>query len=277
MLRSLLAVALVSSLAGSALAQCCDTKDASKDGAKTACTDDKSACGMTAKTVADKGSAKATCDDSKATCDGAKAVASASCGDKSDCESVLAKAGLKVPAMSYRVGEKTTACPMEAKTLAGEKGKFQFVVADKDYAEESEARKAYAKQLDGFLNEVMTVRYAVGEECTACPITAESLAKKEGAKVMYRVAAFDFETKEAAEKAVKAAREAAGNVKLAMLVGDKSYECPVSADDAAKVAGTTVQYSVGESATPCKVTAEVNLARARIDAAVSALVAAANG
>jgi hypothetical protein len=94
---------------------------------------------------------------------------------------------------------------------------------------------------------------------------------------MYRVAAFDFETKEAAEKAVKAAREAAGNVKLAMLVGDKSYECPVSADDAAKVAGTTVQYSVGESATPCKVTAEVNLARARIDAAVSALVAAANG
>ncbi len=281
MLRTLFACVIASSLSASAMAQCCDTK-AAKDGTKTACTDDKSACGMTAKTVADKGSAgsKAACDGSKAvagaSCDGSKAVASASCSGKSDCDSVLAKAGLKVPAISYRVGEKTTACPMEARTLAGEQGQVRFVVADKDYADEAEARKAYARQLDGFLNEVTTVRFAVGKECTACPMTAESLAKKEGKPVMYRVAAFDFETREAAEKAVKAAREAAASVKLVMRVGENKYECPVSADDAAKTAGKPVEYCVGEAASPCKVTAEANLARARIDAAVAALAEAAN-
>lgn len=189
---------------------------------------------------------------------------------------MLAKAGLKVPAMSYRVGEKTTACPMEARTLAGDRGQIHFVVAEKDYTDEAEARKAYAKQLDGFLNEVTSVRFAVGKERTACPVTAETLAKKEGKKVMYRVAAFDFETKEAAEKAVKAAREAAGTVKLVMRVGETNYECPVSADDAAKTAGKPVEYCVGEAATPCKVTAEANLALAKIEAAVAALAQAAN-
>lgn len=193
-------------------------------------------------------------------------------------KALSARAGAALPEMQYRVGEKTTCCPMEAEKLAnGDKAAIRFVVADKTFENEADARKAYAEALEGFLNSVMTVKFAVGEECVSCPMTAKALAQKQGKPVRYRVAAFDFPDEQSAGKAIEAARQAAEKVHLTMKVGDKTFQCPVSADDAAKAEGKPVEYCVGSKASPCKATACVELALARIDAALAELAKAGQG
>ena len=60
-------------------------------------------------------------------------------------------------------------------------------------------------------------------------------------------------------------------VAMSWAVGEKSYQCPVSAGDVAKADGKKVEYVVGNTKTTCKVTASVELAKARVDAAILAL------
>lgn len=182
-----------------------------------------------------------------------------------------------IPAINYRVGDETVCCPKQAGEMAKAKNtKIQFVVAEKTYADEVEAKKAYAKVLDGYMTEMVSVKYAVGDECVACPVTAKSLAQKEKKPMTYRVAAYDFKTEEAAKKAVVAAKEAVSKVEMKTMVGDKQYSCCDSAAAAAKVAGKPVEYKIGEKATCCPVEADVNLALAKIEAAISALAQASN-
>jgi hypothetical protein len=133
------------------------------------------------------------------------------------------------------------------------------------------AQEAYAVLLDKTLGDLTTVRYAVGDECVGCPTSAKSLAEKAGKPVMYRLAAYDFKTEEAATKAAAAAQEAAHKVKMGMKVGDKDYCCSTMAGDAAKASGKPVEYVVGEKTSCCKIEAAVNVARAKLDAAIQAL------
>lgn len=205
---------------------------------------------------------------------------SGGCGEKAEgasCEkSELVRKS--IPTMKYRVGEETLCCPSEAEKLAKSKeATIQFVVADKTYDDEAEAKKAYAKVLDGYMTEMVAVKYAVGEECVACPVTAREMAQKEKKPMTYRVAAYDFKTEEQAKKAVLAAKEAAGKVALKTVVGEKEFGCCDSAAAAAKAENKKVEYKVGDKATNCPVEADVNLALARIDAALNALAEVAKG
>lgn len=271
-LRSLLATAAIAALASSAaLAQCCFAKKAAGNGdnAKTAFATDGDEAKLATGCTFDKAALAAA--------EKSAGSANARRGAKSGYDvGRLARRG--IPAMMYRVGDKTTACPRQAQSLAAAaRAKVRFVVDKQDYETEGEAKKAYAGVLDRHVNDMLSVKYAVGDDCVSCPITAGAMARKAGKPMMYRVAAYDFKTREAADKALKAARATIENVKLTMKVGDKSYQCGVTAGKMAKAAGKSVQYCVGDKSTACNVTASVNLAMARINAALETLAKAAKG
>lgn len=229
----------------------------------------------------------ATADDTKSCAQKCSKEAKAACskGDKAKCaeaglanpnccgSDVIAKYKLDVPAMKYKVGDKTVCCPGEATELvkATKDAKMMYVVGEKSYECEMEAKKAYATELNSYLDNMMSVKYAVGDECTHCPMTAKDMAKKCGKDVKYRVSAFDFNNQESADEAVKHAKTAVEKVHLVNRVGDKETTCCQTAAKMAKEEGKPVEYCVGKTKTECEVTAGVNLALAKIEAAVAAL------
>ncbi len=217
--------------------------------------------------AADKTASKECCAKTCSTAD--KTACAASCS-----ETAWAKAG--APTMRIVVGEKTVNCPMEAAELAKKENTAPvYYVGETKYSDMAEAGKAYAGELNKFLETVTTVRYAVGEECVSCPVTAEQLAKKQGKAMKYRLASFDFEARERAEKASAAARKAAESVKLVMKVQDKEFCCEKMAGEAAKKAGCSVEYVVGEQKFECDVQASVMLAVSKVRAALAELEKAA--
>lgn len=214
--------------------------------------------------------------DTKATAAKGDAKCCAAGEKKGECSSACSEGGkavaAKLPKMSYKVGDKEVCCPSEASELAkGDKTKIQFVVAGKSYSDQGEATDAYATALDSFMNDMVTVKYAVGDNCVTCPNAAKEMASKENKKVQFRLAAFNFDKQEDADKAAKTAKDAAAKVSLKMMVGEKCFECPMSAGDAAKKENKTVEYVVGDAKTCCDKQAKVNLAKARIDAALKAM------
>ncbi len=252
-MRSWIAGVVLAALVGSAFAQapkCGGTVEQTKDGAHAsgACAGDKTSCG-----------GKIPCSPTGECCPANAAFAA-------------------MPAIKYRVGTETTDCPKTAGELAkGDKGAIKFVVADKEYADEVEAKKAYATALDEYLKDITTMKYAVGKECVACPMTAESMAKKDGQPVKYRLATFEFADKAKAEKAAVAAKEAADKVAMKWAVGDKSFCCDKMAAEAAQKDGKKVEYCVGDKKLQCPVEASVELELAKIDAAVHALMESFKG
>lgn len=278
-LRNLLATAVIAALASSAaLARCCaDKKAAAGNGAiaQTAVATD-----------GDEAKLATGCTYDKAALAAATKFAGGAhpgCEGKTECgrnfaghAGRLARRG--IPAMLYRVGDTTTECSKQAQSLAAAgKAKIRFVVDTRDYASEGAAKKAYAKVLDRHLDAMLSVKFAVGADCVACPMTAGAMAKKAGKPMMYRVAAYDFKTQKAADQALKAARASIKNVKLTMKVGEKAYQCGITAGAMAKAAGKSVQYCIGQTSTGCEVTASVNLATAKINAALDTLAKAAKG
>lgn len=198
------------------------------------------------------------------------------CSASKECDK--SKALASAPKMMYRVGDKTTCCPEEAGKLAnGDRGAIQYVVGEQVFENEADAQVVLAKALDGYLAELTSVKFAVGGECTACPETAKSLAAKEGKPVMYRLASFEFASKEQAEKVAAEAKQAAEKVAMQRKVGEKSYCCQSMASDAAKKEGKPVEYCVGGKTTCCASTASLELAMAKINAAAEAIAKAAQG
>ncbi len=173
-----------------------------------------------------------------------------------------------VPCMKYKVGDKTVCSADEAKTLAkGDAKAIKFVVDGKDYADQGEALTAYSTVLDKFMGDMMKVQYVVGDEVGCCANTAKSIATKSGKPVQYRVAAVTFEKQDQAEKALKAAQAAADKIAMKMVVGGETYACPMEAKTACDKSGKQIEYVIGETKTPCKVTAQVELLKAKISAA----------
>lgn len=199
----------------------------------------------------------------------AKAVA----GEGTTCnKEVVAKACANMPAMTYKIGDKTTCCSHQADELAkGDAKAIKFVVAEKEYSDKTEALKAYNELLGGHLKEITTVKYAVGKECMACPVSAGEMAKKEGKKVEYRLASFNFAEKTSAEKAATVAKEAAEKVSIKVVVGERQFACPIEAGTVAKASGKPMEFVIGEVHTQCYDTAQVELAKARIEAALAAI------
>jgi hypothetical protein len=124
------------------------------------------------------------------------------------------------------------------------------------------------------------------------------MAKEKQADMTFRVASFKFDKKEAAEKAAKVANEAADKVCLKMVVDGKTVTCDKAAEKAcgAKTAGDgatchhgkdgaktaehakdatkTCEYMVSSdenSKITCPIMARVELAKARIAAAMKAI------
>lgn len=223
----------------------------------------------------EKAACSKTCgsDKSKAGCSG-EAVAAKDAKD--GCGSACTMKGVDVeaamPVITYKVGDETTTCACSAKAMAEKAHKdIVFVVAGKDYSDKPAAMAAYGDALDGYLKDLTTVKYAVGDSVGCCSKSADEMAKKSGKQVVYRLASFSFEKSCDAEKAAKLASEAAEKVHMEMVVDGKTYECPMEAKTASASCHKGITYKVGETTTECDKTAHVELAKARCAAALAAI------
>lgn len=184
--------------------------------------------------------------------------------------SAIACTDSDVPKMGYKIGDKLVTCPMEAKSLAAKdaNAKMLYVVADKDYADEMEATKAYAGVLSSYMDKMLVVREVAGCAAKTCPVTGKTLESAKPAH--FELASFSYPTKDAAEKAAATARAAAEKVQMKYVVADKEFSCP---DEAKKsiTGNQKIEYVVGDSKTCCDTMASVELAKARIFAAQQAL------
>jgi len=236
-------------------AKTCQSKDQGK-----ACCQGKTGCPAMQAAAGDK--AKTAMCSSDVTCD----------GDRVRFQDV------ELPRIGFKVGDTTTCCMKSAKQMTeGDTAKIKFVVADKTYEELSAAKAARLKVLEQYYEEVLTVKYGVGDKCVSCPLAAKDMAEKCGKAVRYRLATFEFADKARAEEVAKVARTAGDKVAMSWAVGEKGFDCPMRAAQAAKTACRKVEYCVGEQKTPCEVTAKTRLIEARIAAAIEVLAKAAQG
>lgn len=232
----------------------------------------------------------------EAGCTAKAAAKSADCAKKcavakASCEVKGKKVEYEIPAMNYQVGETVTPCEKAALEAAkGDEKAVKFVVAGKTYTSKSEAMDAYAATLDKYLNDnVLSVRYAVGDECVPCPMTAKELAAKSEKKMTYRVASFSFDSQEKADAALAAAKKAVNGGCCAKGEGAAKGCCAKKGQTASASDGKGEKKDCtgGEGATVAKVSDEkkigccekaagkVDVARGKIDAAMRALAEAA--
>jgi hypothetical protein len=180
-----------------------------------------------------------------------------------------------MPTMQYKVGDEVLSCPKAADKLAQEKGApIVYLVSGKEYSDKNDALKAYADVVEEHLKSVTTVRYMVGDKCVGCPMEARELAKTSGGTVKYCVAGVIFEDQAKADQAAKEAAKAAEAVQMTTLVDGKPYTCDKAAAEACHKSGHKPEYAVGECKTSCRMTARIELAKARIEAARQAVVKA---
>lgn len=156
--------------------------------------------------------------------------AKAACGaKKAGCEAasqaVLAKLVKSLPSLTYRVGEFTTHCGVQAAQKAEETGSpVVYVVGEETFETEEAASAHAAERLEAEVARLASVRYVAGESCYACPVEAQKAAT--GEPLRYTVAGYTFETQEQADKAAEVVSAA-----LAKLAEGKESEragCPAS-------------------------------------------------
>ena len=183
------------------------------------------------------------------------ATCTGSCGaDCSECPITAAMA--KLPQMAYMVGTEKVCCPNAASELAKKSdAKVKFVVAEKSFEKEGEAKLALVEATEQFVSafakpqvckESGTITVAGQKAC--CAGSAAQLAKT--------------------------ATAAIDKVQMTYAVGEKACNCPVEAEKLAKDSGDVKLFVVGEEKTACNVTARLNLARAKYKAAVVAMMQA---
>lgn len=278
--RSLLTVLAIAAIASPSWALCPPGAKGSAGAKLTAagcganCT--KACCGKGSSATLTSLTAVAGCgaNCAKACCGkGGSATLTSLTAAKGGCVKSMSKAARAgIPTMSYRVGDQTTNCPYSAKGMADKsKTQIEYVVDGNLFKSKGEAKTAYTKVLSSHLSKMTSVQFVVGGKCTGCPMTAKSMATKAGSPVKYRVASFDFDSKDAADSAAKLAGGAAAKVSMSWAVGQKSYQCPMTAGKIAKADGKTMEYVIGQKRSSCNITASVDLALAKIDAAITAL------
>jgi hypothetical protein len=247
-----------------------------------------SPCGKTAKTVADKSccgkcgkSAKTVADKDKPGCQYAKSGCSKSCSkscaklasDKSEGCPIRAKADAvlsSMPSITYQIGEEKTGCWKTA-AKAKEHGKVvKYWVGDDSFDTEGEAKMRLVSLLEAEMEHMQTVQYSVDGKTVGCPKSASHMAHQCGSKVAYRVAGFDFDSQEKAEKAVKLVKAAADDVKMSYKVGDKSFCCDKMAGSESSKNGQKMHYVVGDEETSCVKSAKLMLTEAKAQAMVEA-------
>ena len=128
--------------------------------------------------------------------------------DKSLNQEAVGKIMAALPKMTYKVGEFETCCLKTATAKAGEESTVEYVVDGKSYGCRAEATAVLASLLEQEAETMMAVQYAVGDKSVHCPMAAKSLAKANGGKIAYRLAGMDFDSKDQADAAAEAVREA---------------------------------------------------------------------
>jgi hypothetical protein len=232
-------------------------------------------CGKSAKTVADKGGegcahgkdAKSGCSKScSKNCAKLASEKSEGCPIRAKADAVLSS----MPKITYQIGEEKTCCGKTA-AKAKEEGKVvKYWIADESFETEGEAKTRLVSLLEADMEQMQTVQYSVDGKTVGCPKSASHMAQQCGSKVSYRVAGFDFDSQEQAEKAVKLVKAAADDVKMTYKVGDKAFHCDKMAGAECTHSGKKMHYVVGEEETPCAETAKLILTEAKAQAMVEA-------
>lgn len=119
------------------------------------------------------------------------------------------------------------------------------------------------------VKEVAAAGEAKTGSCSASK-AKEAVAAADG-KVRYCVAGRIFECKDEAEKTAKLVSVAMEKVKMSYRVDGKDFCCDKMAGAACKTTGKDMTFVVGETETPCQVTARIELDKAKVAAAVKAL------
>ncbi len=162
----------------------------------------------------------------------------------------------KLPQLNYQVGTEQVCCPNAAAELAKKaEAKIQYVVAERTFASESEAKSALVEATEQFVAEFVKPK--------TCSESGEITVAGRKACCAGSAAAM-----------AKSAQEAMDKVAMTYQVGEKACSCPNEAAKLAKDSGDVELYVVGEAKTACSVTARLNLARAKYKAAVVAMLQA---
>lgn len=269
-LIALLGVGVIALAANVAYAgeACCKSKKAEATASSACCKDKAEAGAACCKSKGGDATAAASCKDKS------QAVASASCCAKKGSASDNCMTS-SMPRVAYKIGDKTLSCPDAAKELlaANSDAKMVYVVADKEYAEEADAQKAYSVVLTSYFDNMLKVQEVAATDAKTCPVTGKTIAP--ASKGAYKLASYEFGCPSDAEKAAKLARAEAEKVTMKMVVDGKEYGCPVSAKAACDGKDKKVEYVVGETKTCCDVLASVELAKARIAVAEKVIAQAA--
>jgi hypothetical protein len=176
-----------------------------------------------------------------------------------------------MPVLMYVVGDKTTACSVEAGQLASTcDGKTKYKVGDSTFEDYMEAGRAYSNELQGYLEGLTRVSFVVDGECCECPYTAAA-ASAEGKKVQYKVGGVTFDCAEKAVFASAKAYAAARQVKMSYLVNGEATECSESFKAAQACSETKAAYRVAGKSYECDVQASCELMKAKILAASEAI------
>jgi len=178
-----------------------------------------------------------------------------------------------MPSLKYRVGDKVTACPKEAATIAeASHDSIQYVVGDDVLADEGKAMVRLTAMLEDAAESLQTIQYVANGKCMRCPVTAKRMADETESKVAYRVGGVDLPSKDTAEKVLASIKESVGDVTMAYKVDGKSYGCSKMAGEKCKKSGKKMTYVVAGEETSCQTTAKLKLAEARVKKIVETAV-----
>jgi hypothetical protein len=181
-------------------------------------------------------------------CEGACPVSGASEGT---CP--MAVAMEKLPKMTYAVASEKVCCAELAGKLAAEhNAPVHYVVADKEYPCKQAAMAALVDQTESF-------------------VAAFTSAKRCDASGTVFVAGTSTSCQAQAEQRATAVKTAVEKVKMCYSVDGEQATCSNDAEIKAKEKDVPVEYHVGDQKTTCHMTARLNLARAKYQAAVSAM------
>lgn len=181
------------------------------------------------------------------------------CGNKAGSSTAVETVMASLPGMVYRVGDFETPCSMSAAAKAEEtKLPMRFVVGEKTYSDRGEATVALASLLDARAAEMAEIQFVAGKQCFKCPVSAKAAAKKAKADMKFRLAGFDFDSREKAMAVAAKVASALDGVKMTYKADGKPVSCPKSCK------GKKVTYVVGDQETSCDKSAKLILAQRKI-------------
>ncbi len=206
----------------------------------------------------------------QAACDAAKTACQSGAPDRAALEAKFVALG--IPAMTIEVGDKTTHCPLEAFAIARETGaKPVFHLAGQTYTDGGAAMDAWAGALRTKLDSLTQVTYVVNGKETQCSDHAAQMSTESGGGVQARLVSQTYSCETSAKQAALRAVQAADAAPFVITVAGTQYHCPQTAQEAAKITGEPVVYTVGGVSVQCEKTAMCLLLVNRILATADAL------